>query len=51
MGREVATLVNESMVAGAYTVRFDASHLASGTYMYILSSGGNTLTNKMLLLK
>ena len=51
MGREVSTLVNETMAAGAYTVKFDASHLSSGTYIYILSSGGNTMTNKMVLIK
>ena len=51
MGREVSTLVNETMNAGAYTVKFDASHLSSGTYIYVLESGGNRLTNKMILLK
>jgi hypothetical protein len=51
MGREVSTLVNETMAAGSYTVKFDASHLSSGTYLYILTSGGNTLTNKMVLIK
>jgi len=51
MGREVSTLVNETMNAGAYTVKFDASHLASGTYVYVLESSGYRFTNKMLLLK
>ncbi len=51
MGREVATLVNESLAPGAYTVKFDAKGLSSGTYVYVLSSGGNRLMNKMLLLK
>ena len=51
MGREVATLVNETMNAGAYTVRFDASHLSSGTYMYVLTSGTARLTNKIILVK
>lgn len=51
MGREVATLVNETLSPGVYTVQFDASNLPSGTYMYILTSGGYRLTNKMILLK
>jgi DNA-binding beta-propeller fold protein YncE len=51
MGREVATLVDESMTPGAYTVKFDASHLSSGTYMYVLTSGSARLTNKMMLVK
>jgi hypothetical protein len=51
MGREVATLVDENMNPGAYTVKFDASHLSSGTYMYVLTSGTARLTNKMVLVK
>jgi len=51
MGREVATLVNESLAPGAYNVKFDAKSLSSGTYVYVLTSGGNRLMNKMLLLK
>ena len=34
LGREVATLVNESKSAGTYEVRFDAHNLASGVYFY-----------------
>jgi hypothetical protein len=51
MGREVSTLVNETLVPGAYSVKFDASRLSSGTYVYVLTSGGMRLTNKMMLLK
>jgi len=51
MGREVATLVNEALAPGAYNVKFDAKSLSSGTYVYVLTSGGNRLMNKMLLLK
>jgi hypothetical protein len=51
MGREVATLVNEHLNSGAYTTTFDASHLSSGTYMYVLTSGTVRLTNKMVLMK
>ncbi len=51
LGREVATLVNEVKHEGTYTVRFDASGLASGVYIYRLTSGGNSLSRKMLLAK
>jgi hypothetical protein len=51
MGREVSTLVNESLVPGSYSVKFDASGLSSGTYLYVLTSGGSRLSGKMLLLK
>ncbi|MDD8017155.1 MAG: FG-GAP-like repeat-containing protein [Bacteroidota bacterium] len=50
-GRKVATLVNESLAAGEHVAQFNASRLASGTYMYVLSVGGNQLTKKMLFVK
>jgi hypothetical protein len=51
LGREVATLVSENLTAGAYTATFDASRLSSGTYMYTLTSGGNRISKKMVLVK
>lgn len=51
LGREVATLVNEFKNAGNHTVTFNASNLASGTYIYILQAGNVRLVNKMTLIK
>ncbi len=51
LGEEVATLVNENLASGSYSATFDASRLASGTYLYILTSGNQRLMNKMMLLK
>jgi hypothetical protein len=51
LGREVATLVNEELKAGAYETTFDASGLTSGVYFYTLKSGLFTQTKKMLLLR
>jgi hypothetical protein len=51
LGREVATLVNEVKEAGSHTVDFDASKLASGMYIYTLTSGNFTATKKMMFLK
>ncbi len=51
LGREVATLVEEPMVPGNYTARFDAGDLASGVYLYRLTSGSNSETRKLLLMK
>jgi len=51
LGKEVATLVNETLNKGSYKVLFNASNLASGFYVYKLSTGSNVSTKKMLLLK
>jgi len=51
LGSKVATLVNEKQAAGNYEVKFDASNLSSGVYIYQLQSGGFLKSRKMLLLK
>jgi len=51
MGREVSTLVNEILAPGSYSVKFDGARLSSGTYLYVLTSGGHRLMNKMVLIK
>ena len=51
LGSEVATLVNENKSPGEYEVTFNASDLASGTYIYTLRFGNNLVSKKMLLLK
>jgi len=52
MGRKVATLVNsEQQQPGRYVVRFDASQLASGTYIYRLTAGSTSFTKKLTLIK
>ena len=51
LGQEVKTLVNNVQNAGLHTVSFNASSLASGVYIYRLSSGNFVGVKKMLLLK
>ena len=52
LGREVAVLIsNQFMSAGSYNYKFDASNLASGTYVYRITAGANTVSKKMQLLK
>lgn len=52
LGQKVATLINNQMLdAGSHTVRFDASKLSSGLYLYQLNVKGKSLTKKMTLLK
>jgi hypothetical protein len=51
LGSEVANLVNENLVAGAYKYSFDAANLASGVYLYELTAGSFREIKKMNLLK
>jgi hypothetical protein len=50
-GRELATLINEVQDAGFKSVRFDASGLASGVYLYQLKAGDFRSTKRMLIVK
>lgn len=50
LGREVATLVNESKEPGIYEVEFNSEGLSSGIYFYRLQSGSFVDTKKMILL-
>ncbi|MBE0538713.1 MAG: T9SS type A sorting domain-containing protein, partial [Ignavibacterium sp.] len=51
LGREVATLVNEEKPGGTYKVEFDGSNLASGIYLYKLSTDKFSETKLMSLIK
>jgi len=51
LGREVATLVNEQKPAGNYEMKFDASNLASGVYLYKLQAGDYSSVKKLILMK
>jgi hypothetical protein len=51
IGEEIKTLVEGYWEAGIYTVNFNAEELASGMYLYRLSTNGITVTKKMLFMK
>ena len=51
IGREVATLVDDVRPAGAYSVTFDGSGLASGTYVYRIQAGSSVATKKLVLVR
>jgi len=51
MGQRVMTLVNERQGPGNHITTFDASTLASGVYIYRLSTGDFVQTRKMMLIK
>ncbi len=51
LGQRVATLVDETKIAGQYSVSFGGSDLSSGVYIYRLSSETQTISRKMVLMK
>jgi len=51
IGEEVASLVNNELAPGMYSVSFDASKLASGIYIYRLAGQSVNITKKMILMK
>ena len=50
-GRVVSELVNKTQSAGNYRVTVDGSSIASGVYFYRLTSGTQSMTKKMTLVK
>ena len=50
-GELVMDLVNDFVSAGSYSVDFNGSNLASGMYIYKMTAGNFTQTNKMMLMK
>lgn len=51
LGKEVATLLNEELQPGSYQVTFDGGSLASGIYMYKMTTNGFAESKKMMLVK
>lgn len=51
LGREVATLINDNLTTGNYSIEWNAANYASGIYIYSLKSANYTETRKMLLVK
>jgi len=51
LGQKVAELVNQNQSVGQYSVKFDASNLPSGIYIYKLQTDNFSDVKKMLLTK
>jgi uncharacterized delta-60 repeat protein len=51
LGNEIATLVNENLNSGSYSLNFDASKLTSGVYFYKLTTQNYNEVKKMILIK
>lgn len=50
-GRRVAVLVNEEFSAGRHSVEWSASHIAAGTYVYRMTAGAFTQTQRITVVK
>jgi enterochelin esterase-like enzyme len=51
LGHEIATLVNEYKPQGKYDIKFDASYLASGIYIYKIQAENFSDIKKLILIK
>lgn len=51
LGREVAVLVDGVLPAGTHSVRFDATGLATGVYLYRLETAAGVQVRRMVLMK
>ncbi len=51
LGKEVATLVNQTQFAGAHEARWNAAHIPSGVYIVRMQAGRFKQAKKCLLLK
>jgi len=51
LGRKVKTLISDELQSGHHELKFDASELASGQYIYRLVSGDKQISRMMVLMK
>jgi len=51
LGREVATLVDQTLAPGTYTAKWDATSYPSGVYFYTVRAGNTLETRRMILTK
>ena len=51
LGREVAVLADGPMPEGRHEVRVDAAGLSTGTYVYRLFAGGQSLVRQMTVVR
>jgi len=51
LGEEMVTLLSSTLASGSHTVRWDASQVSSGIYLYRLETNDFVETRKMLLVR
>ncbi|MBN1350538.1 phosphodiester glycosidase family protein [candidate division KSB1 bacterium] len=51
LGKRIATLLNDEISAGNHSVKFNASQLTSGIYLYRIDTGDFQATKRMVVVK
>jgi hypothetical protein len=51
LGKEITTLLNQTLQPGVYTSQWDASNMPSGVYFYRLQTETSLVVKKMVLMK
>ncbi len=51
LGQQVSELLHKNLSAGSYSIEFNAENLPSSMYIYVLQSGSNISSKKMMLVK
>jgi hypothetical protein len=51
LGEKVASLVDQSLPAGSYSINWNASNMPSGVYFYKIYAGDFSATKKLILIK
>jgi len=51
LGQSIKTLIDGTLEAGNHIINFNGNNLASGIYLYKLSSNSSSITKKMILVK
>jgi hypothetical protein len=51
LGEKVEEVLNQELSSGSYEVKYDASKLSSGVYLYTIRTANHTASKKMILMK
>ena len=51
LGEKVASLIDQNLESGTYSLKFDAGHLPTGTYFYDIQINNFSATKRMNLIR
>jgi serine protease AprX len=50
-GRQLQTLIQQNLKSGIHSIQFDGQNLTSGTYIYVVQSGNESFSKRIILKK